>query len=305
MISREIFEEAVLDTIKRAACFVPPDVHTAFEEALDRESTVRAKTSFEQTLKSLKLSRERQNPACPDTGWPLFFIKLGNEVELQGGVLGLEESATRMVAEATRQGYLRATMKDPFTGADPGTNVGMNMPHFTYKFIPGDALEVTFAAKGGGSEIFGGTRYRMISFADGLPGIEKFVIDAYARAARAGAICPPAVLGVGIGGTGNVAAQLAKEAACLRLVGSRHPEKRIARIEEDLYRSINSLGIGPMGLGGETSVFAVNVEYAYTHIAGIAVATSCNCWITRRATTRIDSEGQAEQLSSPDWFGGR
>jgi tartrate/fumarate subfamily iron-sulfur-dependent hydro-lyase alpha chain len=196
-------------------------------------------------------------------------------------------------------------MKHPLTGYDPGDNIGENVPNFTYQFVPGADLEVTYVAKGGGSECFGGTRHRVVAFADGVKGIEKFVIDCFAAASRAGAICPPSVLGVGIGGTANVAANLAKEAACLRTVGSHHPEAPFRKIEEELYEALNSLGVGCMGAGGDTSVFAVNVEYAYTHIAGICVAISSNCMVARRASSRILADGTVEQMTSPDWFGGR
>ena len=174
------------------------------------------------------------------------------------------------LAKATKLGYLRATMKHPLTGYDPGNNIGMNIPDFTYKFVDGDSIEMSYAAKGGGSECFGGTRHRIVAFAGGIKGIEKFVIDSFVASARAGAVCPPSVLGIGIGGTANVAANLAKEAACLRTVGSKHPDPMFRKIEEDLYEALNSLGIGILGAGGKTSVLAVNVEYAYTHIAGIA-----------------------------------
>lgn len=196
-------------------------------------------------------------------------------------------------------------MKHPLSGEDPGTNVGMNIPHFTYKFVPGDSVEVTFVAKGGGSECFGGTRYRMVAYADGITGIRKFVLDSYSEAAMAGANCPPAILGVGIGGTADISAKLAKEASTLRLIGSSHPEAEISDTENRLEQAINSLGIGPMGQGGNVSVFSVHVEYSYTHLAGIAVSISSNCWISRRATTRITEDGTFEVLHCPNWFGDR
>ena len=219
--------------------------------------------------------------------------------------MALEDAARCAVARATGLGYLRATMKHPLTGYDPGNNVGMNIPDFTYQFVEGDSIEISYAAKGGGSECFGGTRHRIIAFADGIQGIEKFVIDSFAASARAGAVCPPSVLGIGIGGTANVAANLAKKAACLRTVGSRHPDPMFAKIEEDLYKALNSLGIGILGAGGATSVLAVNVEYAYTHIAGIACATSTNCMVARRASSRICADGSVTVMKSPNWFGDR
>ncbi|MEM5767877.1 MAG: fumarate hydratase, partial [Bacillota bacterium] len=246
-----------------------------------------------------------RTPACPDTGWPLFFFKIGNEAVIEGGIIALEESARKAVIRATENGYLRRTMKHPLTGYDPGNNIGSNIPWFTYRFVPGDSIQVTYAAKGGGSEVFGGTQSRMVAFADGTAGVKKFIIDAFVAATYAGAICPPSILGVGIGGTANIAADLAKEAACLRRLGTHHPESEFRKLEDELYEAINSLGIGTMGAGGDTSVLGVHVEYAYTHIAGIAVAISCNCFVARRGTYLVTANGSMEYKDDPDWFGGR
>ena len=305
MIRIETYEKALFETIKRGATEISPDVKDAFVKSINKEENPDAKNGLEATLKSMEMSKVRENPLCVDTGWPIFYFKVGNQCELEGGFVELENAARRAVARATELGYLRATMKHPLTGYDPGNNIGMNIPDFTYQFVDGDAIEMSYAAKGGGSECFGGTRHRIVAFADGIKGIEKFVIDSFVASARAGAVCPPSVLGIGIGGTANVAANLAKEAACLRTVGSKHPDSMFAKIEEDLYEAINSLGIGILGAGGSTSVLAVNVEYAYTHIAGIACATSTNCMVARRASTRIDANGTVTKMISPNWFGDR
>ena len=305
MIPVSVYEQVLFETIKRGATQISPDVKKAFEAAIARESNPDAKKGLMATLESMAMSAKRENPLCVDTGWPIFYFKVGNQCVLEGGFVELENAARRAVAKATELGYLRATMKHPLTGYDPGNNIGMNIPDFTYQFVDGDAIEISYAAKGGGSECFGGTRHRIVAFADGIAGIEKFIIDSFVASARAGAVCPPSVLGIGIGGTANVAANLAKEAACLRTVGSRHPEPMFAKIEEDLYKALNSLGIGILGAGGDTSVLAVNVEYAYTHIAGIAVATSTNCMVARRASSRILADGQVSIMQSPNWFGNR
>lgn len=305
MIKRELYEEIAFQTIRRGATVLSDDVKAAFIAAIEREESPAAKEGLEKTLKSIELSVIKDNPACPDTGWPVFYFKVGNECELEGGIMALEDATRDAVRRATRMGYLRKTMKHPITGYDPGDNVGMNIPDFTYQFVPGKDIEITYVAKGGGSECFGGTRHRVVAFADGVQGIEKQVLDAYIASTRAGAVCPPSVLGIGIGGTANVAANLAKKAACLRTVGSAHPDPMFHKIETDLYEAINSLGIGIMGSGGTTSVLGVNVEYAYTHIAGICVATSTNCMVARRASTRIKADGTVEVMKSPNWFDGR
>ncbi len=305
MIKTDTYEQALFDVVKRGATEISQDVREAFVKAINKESNPKAKKGLEATLQSMDMSAKRENPLCVDTGWPIFYFKVGNNCVLEGGFVELENAARRAVAKATELGYLRATMKHPLTGFDPGNNIGMNIPDFTYQFVEGDSIELSYAAKGGGSECFGGTRHRIVAFADGIAGIEKFVIDSFVASARAGAVCPPSVLGIGIGGTANVAANLAKEAACLRTVGSRHPDPTFAKIEEDLYNALNSLGVGILGSGGDTSVLAVNVEYAYTHIAGIAVATSTNCMIARRASSRINADGSIEKMKSPNWFGDR
>jgi L(+)-tartrate dehydratase alpha subunit len=305
LIKEETFERVIFDTICRGATRIPGDVKAALRRAIQKESSPVAKAGLQKTLESIELSAVNDNPACPDTGWPIFYFKVGNECRLEGGFMALEQATRRATAEATRLGYLRSTMKNPFTGEDPGTNVGMNIPDFTYRFVPGNQIEISYVAKGGGSECFGGTRHRVVAFADGLTGIKKFILDSFVDATRAGAVCPPPILGIGIGGTANVAANLAKQAACLRTIDIRHPDPLIAGMETDLRDALNSLGVGVMGAGGDTSVLAVNIEYAFTHIAGIAVATSTNCMVARRATSRIAADSTVELLESPNWFDGR
>jgi len=305
MIKQSTIEDAAFSTIRRGSTVIQEDVRDAFRRAIAAEDHEASRLGLESTLKSIELAEKMDKPACPDTGWPLFYIKMGNEARIEGGMMALEEAVRNAVRRATLHGYLRKTMKHPLTGYDPGDNIGENIPDFTYRFVPGENVEITYVAKGGGSECFGGTRQRVVAFADGLAGIEKFVIDSFVEATRAGAICPPNILGVGFGGTANVAANLAKEAATLRKIGSHHPEPAIRKMEEDLTRAINELCVGIMGTGGRTSVFAVNVEYAYTHIAGIVVSTSSNCMVARRATTRIYADGSTEALPGADWFGGR
>ena len=302
MIKRQVLESAIYNTIRKSSCEIPADVRAAIERAAREETQGTSKKAFEDTLQSLNCSRAAGIPACGDTGWPLFFCKVGNEAQIEGGVLGLEEIGREAVKKATEKGLLRKTMKHPLTGDDPGTNVGANVPWFTYRFVSGNSVEITFVPKGGGGELFGGSRYAVIGFGDGIQGIEKFVIDAYISGARAGAICPPSIVGIGVGGTFEISAKLAKEAAVLRPIGSRHPDPEIAGIEKDLFEALSELKIGAMGSGGDVSVFDVHLEYAYTHIAGITVSMNTGCLVTRRATTRIDGDGRIEELEEPGWF---
>lgn len=302
MIKKSTLETAVFETIRRGATVISQDVKQAFENAIAVEDSQTAKKGLQTTLESMLQSKVKDNLLCADTGWPIFYVKLGEDVQIEGGLTALEEIIKEQTALATQKGYLRKTMKHPITGEDPGTNVGENIPGITFKFVKGDTLEITYCAKGGGSECFGGTRHRVVAFADGLTGIKKCIIENYIAATRAGAICPPSIIGIGIGGTANIAANLAKEAACLRLVGSKHPEKQIADLEKELKDAINELGIGVLGCGGKVSTLDLHIEYAYTHIAGICVAMSCNCMVARRASTRVYSDNKVEIMHNPNWF---
>ena len=166
MISKNIYEQAIFNAIKKGSTVISPDVAAAFESAIAKESRSAAKEGLQKTLDSIRISAQMGNPACPDTGWPIFYIKMGNEAQIEGGFMALEDAVRNAVRRATKAGYLRATMKHPLTGYDPGDNIGENVPNFTYQFVPGGDFEVTYVAKGGGSECFGGTRHRVVAFAD-------------------------------------------------------------------------------------------------------------------------------------------
>ena len=212
MIRKETYEEALFETVRRGATEISPDVQRAFENAIAAETRPAAREGLARTYDSLLLSKKLRKPACPDTGWPVFYFRVGNEAEIEGGFMGIGEAMRSAVRTASAEGYIRKTMKHPLTGYDPGDNIGENIPYATWKFVPGNDLEMTYVAKGGGSECFGGTRHRVVAFADGVPGIEKCIIDWFTEATRSGGICPPNIVGIGIGGksyaivTGEVAA---------------------------------------------------------------------------------------------------
>jgi len=184
-------------------------------------------------------------------------------------------------------------MVHPLKRTNPGTNVGAHLPRVEIKFVPqSTGLEVTAVPKGGGSEIFG-TFYRMLVPADGLPGIKKFLLDSFVTATYAGKVCPPAVIGVGIGGTADLCAALAKR-ALLRPLGERNPDPVIAALEEELEAAANELGIGPMGLGGANTILGLNIEHAHTHITQNPVAVNLQCWAARRSSAVIGPDGSID-----------
>jgi tartrate/fumarate subfamily iron-sulfur-dependent hydro-lyase alpha chain len=220
------------------------------------------------------------------------LITAGSGTEVEGGFGTLHDAAAAATARATADAYLRPTMVDPLTRKNPGDNVGPGMPRVKLEFEgDGDGLEIIAAPKGGGSEIFG-TFYRMMYPSDGEAAILKFVIDSIRDGCYAGKICPPAIVGVGIGGTADLCMERAKEAALLRPIGQASADPNAAALEEKLFDATRELGLGPMGASGRSAVMAVNVETAVTHTAALPVAVNAQCLVGRRWRAIVSADGQ-------------
>ncbi len=291
MITRETVTEAMYNAIRLGATKMPPDIRRALQRALAEETDPMAKKHLEVSLHNADMSEKGNGLVCADTGFPMFFIHAGAETRIEGGFNVLKECAEKAVARATAECFLRPTMVNPITRKNPGNNVGPGMPKIDLTFdLPGDGLEILAAPKGGGSEIFG-TFYRMMFPADGMAGIKKFVIECIKDACYAGKVCPPAIIGVGIGGSSDICMGMAKKAALLRPIGKHHPDADIAALEKELYDAARSLGIGPMGSRGINAVLAVNVDYAVTHTAGLPVAFNAQCLVGRRWKALIADDG--------------
>lgn len=301
MLKKEQIADAAYKAIQKSAVEIPEDVKNAFLKAQQEEAGT-AKIHIEKTIENIETAVERNVPVCPDTGWPLFFFKLGSDVRIDGGYSVLNDAVGEAVAKLTSEDSLRVTMVDPLAREPLIENVGSNIPYIDYKPFSGDYLEITAVPKGGGAELFIQTPLRMLLLADGMTGIKKFIVDSVISGAAAGKTCPPNVVGIGIGGTGDLCMKLAKQAALLRPIGDRHPEARIAELEEEIMYALNLLDIGPMGCGGETTVFDVHIEYALTHTAGNPVAVNMQCNLTRRGTVRIYNDGKLEDRKIPEWF---
>jgi len=301
MLNQQQITEAAFRALHKAAVETPPDVKEAFRQAAQTTNEP-AKTHLEKTLENIDVAVERNVPVCPDTGWPLFFVKLGSDVRIEGGFSTLTGAFSIAVKRLTEMGLLRVTMVNPLTRKTALTNVGSNIPFIEYKPVSTDYIEITAVPKGGGAELFIPQPLRVLLLADGLVGLKKFVIDSIISGASTGKTCPPNVVGVGIGGTNDLCMKLAKQAALLRPIGDRHPESQIASLETELVCGLNSLQIGPMGAGGSPTVFDVHIEYALTHTAGHPVAINTQCSLTRRGTVRLHPNGQIENRILPEWF---
>jgi len=272
----------MLEALRLAATRLPPDVEGALRRICSEERNPLAREHLEATLENAALARADGGLICADTGYPLFFVRAGTDVEIEGGFPSLWHAARSATQRATAAAFLRPTMVDPLTRANPGDNCGSHMPKIDLTFSEeANGLEVVAAPKGGGSEIFG-TFYRMFYPSDGLPAVKQFVVESIVDGCYAGKICPPAIVGVGIGGTSDLCMQLAKRAAVLRPLGSRNPDPSLEELERHLLDASHRLGVGAMGSRGESAALAVHIATAMTHTAALPVAVNAQCMIGRR-----------------------
>ena len=235
---------------------------------------------------------EGKGLVCGDTGYPLFYVKAGNKTQIAGGFGQLWEAARQATVQATTDSFLRPTMVDPISRDNPGNNIGNEIPKVELEFDGEDGgLEIIAIPKGGGSEIFG-TFYKMLYPSDGKEGVFKFVVDSVYKGCYAGKICPPAIVGVGIGGTADICMRLAKKAAVLTPIGQRNSDPQLLEMERKLLAAFQCLGIGPMGSRGINAVIGLSIAKAATHTAALPVAVNAQCSIGRRWKAKITSRGE-------------
>ena len=302
MIRYATIESAMYEAIRRAATKIPPDVEAALRKALAEETDPLAIEHLEVSLRNARLAAEGKGLVCADTGFPLYFVTAGSRTKVEGGFGALCKAARAATARATRENFLRPTMVHPLNRTNPGDNVGPGMPKLELTFSgDGDALDILAAPKGGGGEIFGAF-YRAMFPADGEAGIMKFVIDSVRAGCYAGKICPPAIVGVGIGGTPDLCMRMAKEAAVLRAVGSSNPDRKVAEIEAKLLAAMRKLGVGPIGARGVNAVIGVHVETALTHTALLPVAVNTQCLVGRRWMASISADGEVTFSGDRKWL---
>src|SRR5262247_563820 len=231
----------------RAAIDIPPDYREGVRLARDRETGRLARFVLTEMLRNWDVATAERRPMCADTGLPRYYVRFGNEAVVEGGLVAAERALRRATADATASIPLRPNRVHPLTRVDHNNNVGIHAPEVTYAFEPGgDWIDITTVHKGG---LFG-SDYRMLFPADGISGIKRFFVDTLVQFGKRGLACQPAIMGVGIGGAKDTCVRLGKEAACLRTVGSRHPDPAVAELEAELTRLGNYIGIGAMGFAG-------------------------------------------------------
>jgi len=278
-IDVSILRDTVARLIVEANYNIPDDILHALRDAVGREESDIGRRTLEQLVRNYEIAAAERLPVCQDSGVAVVILEVGQDVHWTGG--SMREAIFEGVREGTKSGYLRWSVTgDPTrmlktAGGDSPAVIHLDL-------VPGSGVKIMFASKGFGAENM--SALKMFVPADGIPAITEFVIDTVDRAGANA--CPPIVVGVGVGGTFETAALLAKKAV-LRPINIRHPRSDLCRLEGELLERVNELGIGPQGLGGRVTALAVNVEVYPTHIAGLPVAVNLGCHSTRRISTII------------------
>lgn len=280
MISEKIIEETVYQLYKKAVIELNEDVIKSLENALKNEEDDLARLNIENILKNIKLARENQIPMCQDTGLGIIFVKLGN-VKVEN----LKTAIRNGVKKASSEIPLRPNIVDPLTRENSGNNLGDKIPYINIELTDTDYLEITVLPKGFGSE--NNNKLKMALPAEGEEGIKDFVVESVLQAG--GKPCPPMIVGVGIGGTSDLAMKLAKE-AMLDEIGKPNKDSKLAKMEKEILNEINQNGKGPMGLGGKTTALDVKIKTAATHTAGLPIGVCIQCWAHRHATAILKDE---------------
>jgi hydro-lyases, Fe-S type, tartrate/fumarate subfamily, alpha region len=276
---KEIEYQVIVNAVKQL-CFdtayvLPEDVKAALDKSARTEESPLGRSILNQCVLNAETASADKLPICQDTGFAVYFVELGADIRIKGGVL------MDAIQDGTRQGYAEGYLRKSIV-LDPvfnRKNTGDNTPAVVHiELVSGDKLSITLAPKGGGSENM--SRIVMLKPSDGVESIVQFVVDAVTQAG--GNPCPPTIVGVGIGGTFEKAAYLSKK-ALLRAVGSKNPDPAYANLEQTILERINASGIGPQGLGGRTTALAVHIETFPCHIASMPVAVNLNCHAARHA----------------------
>jgi tartrate/fumarate subfamily iron-sulfur-dependent hydro-lyase alpha chain len=267
---------------------IPTDVVEAIRRAAATETLEVAKRIFSHYIHSIDLGQNKDMIVCQDTGIPIYWVEIGGNLRLDGS--RLNEAIVKGTERATIEHPLRSSIVSPITRENRQTSTGERIPVIHYDFTKNsDVLNILFMPKGSGSENM--SFMKMLIPADGVNGIKRFVLE---HVVGAGAKpCPPTIVGVGIGGSSDLCMTLAKKASA-RPVGSKNPAPEYAALEKELFDAINKTGIGPQGLGGNTTALAVHIEAAWTHITCNPVAVNMQCWRAERRRAILTAEGKIE-----------
>ena len=282
MVDETDIQNAVVELLRRTVVKLPKDVEGAIRRAYESETDEVPKMQLKAIVDNIELAEKTNTPMCQDTGVTIFYVTLPKEC-----LVDVEKGIVEGVRRATKEVPLRPNAVHPITRKNPGDNVGERMPFINWKVKDQDHIEITVMTKGAGSENM--SALAMLTPSAGIKGIKEFALNTVMRAGSNP--CPPTIIGMGIGGSADICMKLAKE-ALLRPLDQRNADPEIAKLETELLESMNLLVIGPMGLGGKTTMLGLNIEYAYCHTASLPVAINVQCWSGRRGTARLYKDGK-------------
>jgi len=277
-------EEVARELYIRALKILPPDIKEGFKRLAASETDATAQKVLGTMITNISVAEETRNMLCQDTGIPIYNVTIGRGVEIEG--IELQRAIRRGCERATREHPLRSSVVHPITRKNEHTSCGPGIPPIHIEFSDDDRLVIQMIPKGSGSE--NNSWLKMAFPADGVDAIKTFVVDCVLEAG--GKTCPPTIVGVGIGGTSDLCVSLAKKAAT-RPLGSTCADPEGAKLEKLLTEAVNTLGVGPQGLGGDSTAFAVHVEVAATHITMNPVAVNMQCHSARRASASFTPGG--------------
>jgi len=284
MISEKLVKDVTVELLRKTVTRMTDDVVNELKNAMKNETEEVPRMQLKTILDNLELAEKTTTPLCQDTGVTIFYVNLPRclNVDVEKGIIEGVRTATKDVP-------LRPNAVHPLTRKNPGDNVGRKMPYVNFKVWDKDYLEITVMTKGAGSENM--SQLAMLTPSQGVKGVKEFILNVVLKAGSNP--CPPTILGVGIGGSSDIATKLAKE-ALLRPINKPNEDAEIASMEKELKDALNDLGIGVMGLGGKTTVLGVNIEYAFCHTASLPVAVNVQCWAARRGTAQIFPDGKVK-----------
>lgn len=299
MIPIKTLQSTAEELMAKAAIEIPRDYLSGLESLADTESGELSAFVIRAMLDNYKAAEQDRRAMCGDTGVPRWYVKFGNEARIEGGPVALETALRRATANATHNVPLRPNRVHPLWRTDHDNNVGMNAPEIEYSFHPdADWVDLITVHKGG---LFG-SDYRMLFPGDGIDGIRRFFLDTLIGFGKRGLACQPAIVGVGLGGSKDTSMVLGKQAACLREVGSQHPDPKIAALEDELHQLGNNIGMGAMGFMGSSMVVDCNIEVGYCHTGGMPMSVHMFCLSSRRAVARVFADGRVVYRTDPAWF---
>ena len=299
MISIDKIQETAEILMDKAAIEIPQDYLDGLKAQASVEDGDLSSFVLQAMLENYEAAKEDRRAMCGDTGTPRLYVKMGNETQIEGGPIALEAALRRATANATNGVPLRPNRVHPLWRTDHDNNVGIGAPEIEYGYEPGgEWIDLITVHKGG---LFG-TDYRMLFPSDGIQGIKRFYLDCLVAFGKRGLACQPAIIGIGLGGCKDTCMVLGKRAACLRVVGSKNSDPKIAELEDELKELGNSIGMGAMGFVGKSMVVDAHIEVGYCHTGGMQMSVHAFCLSSRRAVARIFSDGRVEYRTDPDWF---